>query len=92
MASKREFVLSKQLLRCGTSIGANGVEAIAGQSRPDFVAKMSIASKGARGTSSCLRLLKDTDYLNLTEFQFIHTDAEEICRILAAIQKNTKNS
>jgi four helix bundle protein len=92
VATKREFVLSKQLLRCGTSIGANVEEAIGGQSRADFVAKMSIAYKEARETSYWLRLLKDTDYLNQTEFQSIHTDAEEMCRIIAAIQKSTKNS
>lgn len=92
VATKREFVLSKQLLRCGTSIGANVEEAIGGQSRPDFVSKMSIAYKEARETSYWLRLLKDTDYLNLTEFHSIHTDAEEMCRIIAAIQKSTKNS
>ncbi len=92
VVSKREFVLSKQLLRCGTSIGANVEEAIGGQSRADFVAKMSIAYKEARETSYWLRLLKDTEYLTVTEFQSIHTDAEEMCRIIAAIQKSTKNS
>ena len=90
-SQKKEFVLSKQLLRCGTSIGANIEEAIGGQSRADFVAKISIAYKEARETSYWLRLLKDTDYLNHAEFESIHTDAEELCRIIAAIQKGTKN-
>lgn len=89
-SQKKEFVLSKQLLRCGTSIGANVEEAIGGQSRADFVAKMTIAYKEARESSYWLRLLKDTDYLNQADFDSIHTDAEELCRIITAIQKGTK--
>ncbi len=58
---KKEFVLSKQILRCGTSIGANVEEALGGQSRADFVSKMSIAYKEARETCYWLRLLKDTE-------------------------------
>jgi len=61
---KKEFVLSKQLLRCGTSIGANVEEAIGGQSDKDFFAKLSIAYKEARETHYWIRLLKDTDYLS----------------------------
>ena len=87
---KKEFVLSKQVLRCGTSIGANVEEAIGGQSRADFVSKMSIAYKETRETSYWLRLLKDTGYLSQSEFESIHADAEELCRIIAAIQKSTK--
>lgn len=87
---KKEFVLSKQVLRCGTSIGANVEEAIGGQSRADFVSKMSIAYKEARETSYWLRLLKDADYLTQSEFDSIHADAEELCRIIASIQKTTK--
>jgi len=87
---KKEYVLSKQILRCGTSIGANVEEAIGGQSRADFVSKMSIAYKEARETSYWLRLLKDTDYLTVSEFNSIHADAEELCRIIAAIQISTK--
>ncbi len=90
--NKKEFVLSKQLLRCGTSIGANVEEAIGGQSRADFFAKISVAYKEARETSYWLRLLRDTDYLNQDEFESIHSSAEELCRIIAAIQKSTKNS
>ena len=90
--TKREFVLSKQLLRSGTSIGANVEEAIGGQSRADFVGKLAIAYKEARETSYWLRLLKDTDYLTETEFNSIHADAEELCRILGSIQKTTKNT
>lgn len=89
-AEKREFVLSKQLLRSGTSIGANVEEAIGGQSRPDFLSKISIAYKEARETTYWLRLLRDTDYLTPPQFDSIHADADELCRILVTIQKSTK--
>ncbi len=87
---KKEYVLSKQVLRCGTSIGANVEEAIGGQSRADFVSKMSVAYKEARETSYWLRLLKDTDYLTPSQFSDIHADAEELCRIMASILKSAK--
>lgn len=90
VSSKKEFIFSKQVLRCGTSIGANVEEAIGGQSRADFLSKLSIAYKEARETSYWLRLPKDTDYLSQSEFESIHADAEEICRIIASIQKSTK--
>ncbi len=63
---KKEFVLSKQLLRSGTSIGANVNEAISGQSKRDFLHKMSIAVKEARETSYWLNLFKDSDYIKRT--------------------------
>ena len=88
---KKEFVLSKQLLRSGTGIGANIEEAIGGQSRADFVSKIAIAYKEARESSYWLRLLKDTGYLSENEFVSIHSDAEELCRLLAAIRKTTKD-
>ena len=91
-AAKREYVLSKQVLRCGTSIGANVEEAIGGQLRADFVSKLSVAYKEVRETSYWLRLLKDTDYMTQLEFESIHADAEELSRIIAAIQKTTKNN
>ena len=90
-AEKKEYILSKQLLRSGTSIGANVEEAIGGQSRADFVSKLAIAYKEARETSYWLRLLKDTDYLSQLQFDSIYADAEELCRIIAAIQKSTKS-
>ena len=62
---KKEFVLSKQLLRSGTSIGANVKEAVRGQSKPDFISKMSIALKEAAETEYWLELLYETDYLCL---------------------------
>jgi len=87
---KNEFVLAKQVLRAGTSIGANIEEAIGGQSRADFISKLGIAYKEARETCYWLRLLKDTGYLSETEFKGIYTDADELCRIIATIQKTTK--
>ena len=89
---KKEFVLSKQVLRCGTSIGANVEEAIGGQSRADFLSKLSIAYKEARETSYWLQLLKDTEYITTAQFNSVQADAEELCRIIAAIQKTTKGA
>ena len=66
---KKEFVMSKQLLRCGTSIGANVAEAQKGQSYADFLSKMCIASKEANETSYWLRLLHRTDYINREQFE-----------------------
>jgi four helix bundle protein len=90
--TKKEFTLSKQILRSGTSIGANVEEAIGGQSKADFIAKLSIAYKEARETAYWLRLLKDTDYLTEKEFQSIYPDAEELCKIIGTIQKTTKQN
>lgn len=89
---KREFVLAKQILRSGTSIGANVEEASGGQSKRDFLSKMSIAYKEARETVYWLRLLKDIDYLTQAEFDSIHADADELCRILSKIQTSTKQN
>ncbi len=87
---KNEYVLSKQLLRCGTSIGANIEEAIGGQSRADFIAKLSIAYKESREACYWLRLMNDTGYISEPQFESIYADAEELCRIIASIQKSTK--
>ena len=89
---KKEFVISRQLLRSGTAIGANVEEAAGGQSRADFTAKMSIAYKEARETLYWLRILKDTDYLTPKEFDSIAAEADELCRILASIITTTKQS
>ncbi|MDD5528262.1 MAG: four helix bundle protein [Patescibacteria group bacterium] len=80
---KREYVLSKQVLRSGTSIGANTEEAVGGFSRKDFIAKISIAYKEARETKYWLRLLKDCGYLEKIFFDSIFNDCDELCRILA---------
>jgi four helix bundle protein len=88
-AEKKEFVLSKQVLRSGTSIGANIEEAIGGISKADFKAKMSIAYKEARETDYWLRLLKDTGYIDAQSFNSISNDCSEILKILYTIIKST---
>ena len=90
--SKKEFVLSKQLLRCGTSIGANIEEAIGGQSGKDFFAKLTISYKEARETHYWIRLLKDTDYLSVEEADSLLKDVDELLRIIGSIQKTLRNS
>ncbi|MGG7035463.1 MAG: four helix bundle protein [Flavobacterium sp.] len=89
---KREYVLSKQLLRCGTSIGANIEEAIGGQSEKDFFAKLSISYKEARETHYWIRLLKDTNYLSIEESDSLLNDTNELLRIIGSIQKTLRNS
>jgi four helix bundle protein len=89
---KKEFVLSKQLLRCGTSIGANIEEAIGGQSEKDFFAKLTISYKEARETHYWIRLLKDTDYLSVEEADSLLKDVDELLRIIGSIQKTLRNS
>ncbi len=88
---QREFVLGKQLLRSGTSIGANVEEAIGGQSRRDFAAKLSIAFKEARETHYWIRLLTDTDYLPDDHASSLLNDAEELMKILGSILKTVRN-
>lgn len=91
---KKEFVLSKQLLRSGTSIGANIEESIGGQSDKDFLHKLSISYKEARETKYWLKLLKETEYLSNDEAKSLLNDIEEICKILGKIQitLKTRNS
>jgi four helix bundle protein len=86
---KNEYVLSKQLLKCGTSIGANIAEAQRGQSTPDFAAKMCVALKEANETEYWLCLLYRTDYLNQVQYNSIMTDLREILRMLTSICKKT---
>ncbi|MEL3900403.1 MAG: four helix bundle protein [Treponema phagedenis] len=88
---KREFILSKQMLRSGTSIGANVKEAIRGQSKADFYAKLFIALKEASETEYWLELLHESGYLSEENFSSIYPDCQEIIKILVAITK-TKNS
>ena len=88
--SKKEFVLSKQLLRSGTSIGANVVEAQQAQSRADFAAKLSISLKESCETDYWLRLLEATDFLTHAEFLSIVYDCREIEKMLTAIIKSLK--
>jgi len=89
---KKEYVLSKQLLRSGTSIGANIEEAIGESSRADFLNKITIAYKEARETSYWLRLLHDAEYLTTNQFTSIHNQNLELIRIIGAIQRGTKNN
>ena len=88
--SRQAYVLTKQLLRSGTSIGANIAEAEQAQSRADFISKMSIALKEAVETNYWLRLLQATDYLSETEFSSIHSDCRELEKMLTAIIKTAK--
>ena len=87
---KKEFVLSKQVLRSGTSIGANIEESIGGQSDKDFFTKLTIAYKETRETIYWLKLLLATDYLNHEQADSLLKDAEEICKILGKIQITIK--
>ena len=87
---KKEFVLSKQLLRSGTSIGANVNEAICAQSKRDFVHKLSIALKEARETLYWLKLLYDSEYLNEDIYINLKEKCNEINRILSSIILTTK--
>ena len=88
--SKREYHLSKQLLRSGTSIGANIAEAQQAQSRADFVSKLSISLKEASETDYWLRLLNATEFLSDAEFMSVHSDCTELEKMLTAIIKTTK--
>jgi four helix bundle protein len=88
LKSKNEFVLSKQLLRSATSIGANVEEALAGQSRKDFLSKMSIASKEARETRYWIRLMKASN-LEGEDYSKLLAQVEELARMLTAIVKTT---
>ncbi|MCZ2355275.1 MAG: four helix bundle protein [Bacteroidia bacterium] len=88
---KKEFVLSKQMLRSGTSIGANVEESIGGQSDKDFLSKVSIAYKEARETVYWIKLLQATNYLSEQEAISLLNDAEELCKILGKIQVTIKN-
>ena len=89
-STKNEYTLSKQLLRSGTSIGANIAEAEQAQSRADFVSKMSIALKEAAETNYWLRLLQATDELSEPEFTSIYSDCRELEKMLTAIVKTAK--
>ena len=85
-----EYVMSQQVLRSGTSIGANVAEAQQAQSRPDFISKLNIALKEAVETNYWLRLLQATDYLTHTEFQSIFSDCRELEKLLTSIIKTSK--
>ena len=89
---KKEFVLSKQLLRSGTSVGANIEEAIGGQSKADFFAKITISYKETRESKYWIRLLRDSDYLTIEQSDDLLKDVEELLKIIGSIQKSIRNS
>ncbi|HPM13075.1 MAG TPA: four helix bundle protein [Bacteroidales bacterium] len=87
---KKEFVLSKQILRSGTAVGALIREAEFGQSTADFINKMSISLKEANETDYWLHILKDTDYIELNLFESLESDCKEIIAMLIATVKTAK--
>ena len=87
---KKEFVISKQLLRSGTSIGANIAEGNGAISKAEFSSKLSIAYKEALETKYWLSLLKETDYLDQEKFDSMYTDVDELCKILFTILRTTR--
>jgi four helix bundle protein len=90
LINEKEYILSKQLLRSGTSIGANVEEALAGQTKKDFIAKMSIASKESRETSYWLRLLQASNLANLSYEKYLK-EINDIVNILTAIVKTSQS-
>ena len=90
--TKKEYILSKQLMRSGTSIGANIMESQQAQSRADFISKLNIALKEAVETNYWLRLLRATDYLTDSEYMSVIDDCKELEKLLTAIIKTTRNT
>jgi four helix bundle protein len=89
---RKEFVLSKQLLRSGTSVGANVREAINAESQADFIHKYSIAQKESDETLYWIELLKETGYISEKEFLSINEDAEELLKIIRSIILSSKKN
>ena len=87
--NKNEYVMSKQMLRCGTSIGANVKEAMRGQSKADFGAKMNIALKEANETEYWLEILQETEFLTQEQAESILSDCREMLKLLTSIVKTT---
>ena len=92
VSEHREFVLSKQILRCGTSVGAMVREAEHSESTADFIHKMAIAQKEINQTMYWLELLKETDFLTDEQFESINNDAVELIKLLTSIIKTTKSN
>ena len=86
-AEKNEYIMSKQLLRSGTSIGANVKEAVRGQTKPDFYAKLNIALKEASEAEYWLEILYETDYTDKRLYDSINSDCEESIKLLVSITK-----
>lgn len=85
---KKEYIISKQILRSGTSVGANIREAVRGYSAADFYFKMNLSLKEAEETLYWLELLHESDYIETKHFESIYADAREIIKILTSITKN----
>lgn len=92
LCEKNEFVMSKQILRSGTSIGANTAEASRAESESDFVHKLSIARKEGEETLYWLELLQKTDYISVEQYQSMNDDCIELQKILTSIIKSVKSS
>jgi four helix bundle protein len=92
LREQKEFEIARQILRSGTAIGANVEEALAGISRPDFIAKMSIASKEARVTHYWLRLLRDSKIIPESKIAPLEAENLELIRLLTAIVKTSQAS
>ena len=91
-SSQKEFVLSKQMLRSGTAVGALIREGIHAQSRPDFLNKMNIALKEAYETEYWISLLHDTGFFSVDLYESIHEDSVELVKLLTSIVKTMKDS
>lgn len=89
-SEKQEYTLSKQVLRSGTSVGANVRESLRAQSKADFIAKQNIALKEADETCYWLELLHETDFITDNEFESIYAEANELVKLLVSIIKTAK--
>lgn len=89
---KKEYVMSKQLLRAGTSIGANVNEAICSITKKEFLSKMYISYKEASESQYWLELLKDTEYISHDQFSSLNHDCQELLKILSSITKSTREN
>ena len=88
---KHERLLSKQLLRCGTSVGANAKESVFAQSKADFTAKMFIAQKECAETEYWLELLYESEYISKGQFESVYADCQELMRLIVASTKTLQN-
>lgn len=92
LSNQKEYVLSRQVLRSGTSVGALVKEAEHAQSKADFINKMNVALKEANETEYWLMLLKDSDFIDEKSFNSIHPDISELIKLLASIVKTSKQN
>ena len=90
LLDKKEYVLSKQILRCGTSVGANVKEALQAESKLDFIHKLNIALKETSETEYWLQLLRDSNYIDAKSFTSIGDDCIEIVKLITSIIKTSK--